>query len=351
MILKKNNWQTLCFYICVLLFYPLVWPRLFVGRLPYWSELSLFTPGLIALLCCFLLLSNPRALLVFFSYRAARIIGIAFSFILLIAFIQLVTLYNGRINYLWSSVYWVAIPLFCAVNRREVEKYLPFFMTILGFATAIQSFHDIRFGGNFYGITGNWNWNASLIMVTFPFICFGVYRYFHAFRKVSFGLNAILVFGGLLAVFFCDSKAAVLALIVAGVCVLILYYRQKLSGADWLRAGIFSLIVLMVLLIILKKQLSVILIEDQRFWFWSGALNLIRDHLWFGSGPELFESVYAPYVSDGYYLGRFVSVHHLHVHNHLLQFAATMGIPALSRLGQCHSFRCNKKSVPGIRCG
>ena len=27
MLLKKNNWQVPCFYICALLFYPLVWAR------------------------------------------------------------------------------------------------------------------------------------------------------------------------------------------------------------------------------------------------------------------------------------------------------------------------------------
>jgi len=321
---KKNNWQVPCFYICALLFYPLVWVRVFTGRLPYWGELNFFTPGLIALLCCSLLLFNPKALFDFFSHRAAKMIGIAFGFILLISLIQYV-----QTNYLWSSVYWIAIPLFCAVNRRQIEKYLPSFMILLGLATIIQSFQELNFGSFLFGIPGNWNWNAALIAVTLPFICLGIYQCFNKRNKILPYLIAFTVLAGIALVLYCESRAAVLALVIACCCILILYYWKKIPLVYWLRVGMLLAIIGIILLGLFKEQIFVILKDDQRFFLWSGVFGLIEQNLWFGCGPEFFESAYAPHLSADYYLGRLVSARHPHVHNHLLQFAATMGIPAL----------------------
>jgi O-antigen ligase/polysaccharide polymerase Wzy-like membrane protein len=328
-VFKKNNWQVLSFYICVLLFYPLVWIRLFTGRLPYWSELNLFTPGLIALLCCSLLLFNAKALFFFFSCRVARTIAMVFGFILLIAFIQIIVCYKGQISSLWSSVYWIAIPLFCAVNRRKVEKYLPFFMIILGLATAMQSFQDFRFSNQCYGIPGNWNWNACLIAISFPFICFGVHKYFCKNHKISLTINAFLIIVASVLIFYCEAKAVILALLIACCSIIVLHYWRKIPWIYWLRAGIILAILGIILLGMFKEHLFVFFEDDQRLSLWKGAFSLIGRNLWFGCGPELFESAYAPHISANYYLGRFVSVRHPHTHNHLLQFAATMGIPAL----------------------
>jgi len=318
-----------CFYICALLFYPLVWGRVLTGRLPYWGELNLFTPGLIALLCCSLLLFNSKTLFDFFSHRAARMIGMTFGFILLISLIQLIICYDGQINYLWSSVYWIAIPLFCAVNRRQVEKYLSPFMILLGLATVIQALQEFRFGNLLYGIPGNWNWNATLIAVTFPFICLGVYRYFRKYDKILPYLITFLVLAGIALILYCESRAAVLGLIVACCSILILYYWRKFPLVYWLRVGMFLAVIGIILLGLFKEQVFVILEDEQRLFLWRGAFGLIEQNLWFGCGPELFESAYAPHISADYYFGRLVTARHPHAHNHLLQFVATMGIPAL----------------------
>ena len=83
------------------------------------------------------------------------------------------------------------------------------------------------------------------------------------------------------------------------------------------------------MLSIFREHLFVILKDDQRIFLWAAALDLIKDNLWFGCGPDLFESAYAPHISADYYFGKYISTNHPHAHNHLLQFAATMGIPAL----------------------
>ena len=202
-------------------------------------------------------------------------------------------------------------------------------MILLGLATIIQSFYDFYFSGRFYGLPGNWNWNATLIALTLPFLCFGIYRYFRKHDKVSFWLSAFVAFGGVALILYCQSKGTVLALIIACCSILILRYWRKMPWVYWLRTGIFLVVIGIILLWIFAEQLFIVFREDQRFFLWSGALGLIRENLWFGCGPDLFESAYAPHIPISYYLGRLVATLHDHVHNHLLQFAATMGIPAL----------------------
>lgn len=326
---KKNNWQVIYFYICVLLFYPLVWPRLFAGRLVYWSDVNLFTPGLIALLCCFLLLLNAKCLSSFFSCRAAKFIAAAFSFILLISFIQIIVCYDGQVNYLWSSLYWGAIPLFCAVNRREIEKYLPFFIILLGLTTIVQSFEELNLGSRLVGIPGNRNWNAGLIALSFPFICLGIHKFFRKKYKISISAIIFLTIIAGVLMFHCESKAVVISLIIAVCSIVVLRYWRKFPLIYWLRGGVLLAVLGVVFFVVFKEHLFAFLKYDQRVSLWSAAFDLIGQNLWFGCGSELFESAYAPYISADYYFGKFTSIRHPHAHNHFLQFAATMGIPTL----------------------
>ena len=336
---RKDDWRILIFFICALLFYPLLWPRLFIGRLVYWGELNLFTPALFALLCISLLLFDSKALLSFFSSRAAKLFAAAFAFIVLISFIQLVVCYKWQFNYLWGSLYWMAVPLFCAVNRREVEKYLPFFLAVLGLATLIQTSQELIFRLLPVGIPGNWNWNASLIAVSVPFICFLVYKYLYRHYKISLSLIVFLLITGICLMFYCKSKAAILSLITACGVLLVLRYWKRIPGVYWSVFGVLLLVSGMILIYLIRDHVSTYLKNDQRLLLWKAALDLIGQKPWFGSGSDVFESCYAPYIPVDYYLGRLVSVRHNHTHNHFLYFAATMGIPALIVWVQC-TFLC-----------
>ncbi len=328
-IFRKNDWLVLSFYICALLFYPLVWPRLFMGRLVYWGELNLFTPASISLLCCSLLLFKAKSLLDFFSSRTARLVAAAFAFITLISLIQLFVCYPGHLNYLWSSIYWIAIPLFCAVNRREVEKYLPFFLMVLGFATLVQTSQEFIFKRMPVGIPGNWNWNASLIAVSVPFICFIIYKCLRRRHyKISLSIIVFLLISAVVLLYYCKSKAAILGLVIACGSMFILRYWKKIPQVYWLRLGVLFIVLGIVFLYLVRERVFIYLKNDQRLLLWEAALDLIAQKPWLGCGPDTFESCYAPCIPIGYYWGILVSIRHNHAHNHFLYFAATMGIPA-----------------------
>jgi len=327
--IRKINWRVLSFYICALLFYPLVWPRLFTGRLEFWGEVNLFTPALLAILCYSLLLFDVKALSAFFSSRPARLVGAAFVFILFVSLIQLVICYPGYLKYWWSSVYWIAVPLFCAVNRREIEKYLPFFLTVLGLATLFQTSQELVFKRSPVGIPGNWNWNASLIAVSVPFICYIIYKYSRRYYKVSLPVAALLLIAATGLMFLCKSKAAILGLIIACGVLLILRYWKKIPGIYWFRLGILFVVLGMIFLYLIRERIFIYLKNDQRLLLWGAALDLIGQKPWIGCGSDIFESFYGPCIPAAYYWGKLVSIRHNHAHNHFLYFAATMGIPAL----------------------
>jgi O-antigen ligase len=328
-IINKDNWQILLFYIAALLFYPLVWERLFVGRLAFWSELNLLNSGLLTLLCLSLLLFYSKLFINFLSYKKSRIPVFAFLIIFFVSIVQLVICYGWHIDYLWSSLYWIMIPVFCAVNYREIEKLFPYFMIFLFIASIIQSLVDISIGYFIYGISGNWNWNASLLAVTLPFVCWGIHRLFYRRKIIIFSLITIVTLVGLMLIFACQSKAALLSLFISSCFLLILYFWPKFSLWTWGKIVLVLFIIVLVLFYLLRNQFFLFIEEDQRFSLWAGVLNLISQKPLWGCGPELFESAYAPFVPASYYLGRLVDIRHTHAHNHLLHFAATMGIPAL----------------------
>lgn len=325
----KNNWRVICFFICALLFYPLSWSRLFLGKVPYWGEFYAFTPGIFALAVIILLLSAPKAFTSFSSFYFAKFPVGLFAVFGVVAFLQVLLLHFNNINYLWSSLYWIVIPLFCAVNFKSIEKLLPYFMAFLAVTTLVLSCSYIFLNDECLGLPGNRNWNGSLIAVTFPFISYLIYKYSGKNNKAWICVTSILAVVGIVLLLFCESKATLLSLITAAVFILTLRYWHKIPLGYWIRGGFLLIILAIVLSIIFKKQIAGIIEEDQRIPLWSGVVSLIELHPLTGCAPDLFESAIAPHMSEDYYFGRFASIRHLHAHNQLLHIGATMGIPAL----------------------
>ena len=329
MLEQGRKWRIICFFICALLFYPLSLIRIFIGRVPYWGELYVFTPGVLALTVIVLLLSDLKKIAAFFSFSFARFFAILLAVFGVVAFLQFFTLYPDHINYLWSSFYWIVIPLFCAVNHKKVEKLLPYFMALIAIITFIQSGYYIFINDECFGLPGNRNWNGSLIIVTFPFVSYLFYLYSGKVNKYWLGGTLIWAVIGVALVVFCESKAALLALMAAVSFILILRYWRKLPATYWVRGGGILIALAIVTLFLLKDYVVVLLEDDQRIFLWNGVIALIKDNPVLGCGPELFESAIAPYMPEDYYLGLLVSLRHLHAHNQLLHIGAAMGIPVL----------------------
>ena len=329
MLEQKNNWRVICFFICALLFYPLSWSRLFLGRMPYWGEFYAFTPGIFSLAVFVVLLSAPKTFTSFFSSSFARFSGVLFAVFGVIASLQILLFHPGNINYLWSSLYWSVIPLFCAVNQKNIERILPYFMAFIALATLTLSCNYIFLNDECLGLPGNRNWNGSLIAVTFPFISYLFYKYLGKINKVWIFGTFILALVGIVLMVFCESKAALLSLVIAAGFILVLRYWYKIPLAYWIRGGFLLLIMTIILLVLFKNQVVGLIEEDQRIPLWDGVIGLIKNYPVTGCSPELFESAIAPHMSEDYYFGRFASIRHLHAHNQFLHIGATMGIPAL----------------------
>jgi tetratricopeptide (TPR) repeat protein len=319
-------------FASVLLCYPLIWPRLLYGRFVLYSDVVLCSSSSVALLAVGLLLINVKDLSAFFASPNRLLFpGFPFAFIFFIALLQPYQFNYYSFAYFFNSVCLIFLPLISAVLYRQFYKNIPWLFVVLGFITVLQSFHDMRSTGMLYGICGNWNWNATLLAVAIPFVWL-VFKYFakRYSKTLAFKIESILLFlpVGYL-ILRCQSKATFIAIIFGILFLAICRIWNKIPKRFWLWGMPVVLLILIGIAFKYNQSLIDFLRKDTRIYLWEGVIDVIFRNLWVGTTPSLFESKYAQFIPDEYYLNYFATDRNTHPHNHLLYIAATMGLPAL----------------------
>ena len=216
--------------------------------------------------------------------------------------------------------------------RKELTSGLPRVMAILWFL-------NIAFiAGNTvlqksiapFGLAGNANWNAALLIITtiWSLYLLSTAKWEGTFAKAYFFFicGLLLITGGW-SFLRCNSRAALLALCAAGLLAAYLEYGYKYRKAclTALLAGITGLAVFATIPAgnrILTERIA----EDVRIPLWEGCIKLIGDNWMTGTAPSLFESEFAPYVPEDYFMRDNAAVRCNHPHNHFLFFAAAFGM-------------------------
>ncbi len=249
---------------------------------------------------------------------------------------------NYSLDYFFSSMAWISVPLFVALNHKYFEKYLPYFLALLALLNYIQatkeivafsmlfSWYDALQSSHPCGISGNWNWNGALLVISTPFLMLSIAK-LGRLLKWNFiavkALNILVVVLTFYYIYLCDSKGVWGALVMATLLYLGVQYRNKIS-IIWILWGI--LVALIVVVIFLYSggiaKVGAFLMRDVRMELWTGTLRLIGDNFFFGIGQPLFESAYASYNPVEYYLNFFATDRNPHPHNHLLFFLVSNGI-------------------------
>jgi hypothetical protein len=316
----------------VLLCYPLVWPRLWYGRFALYNDLVFWSPSSIALLTAGLLLINFKEFSYFFaSLNRLLFPGLPFAFIFFIALLQPCISGYYSFAYFFNSVCLIFVPLISAVLYRQFYKNLPWLFAILGLISVLQSFHDTRGTGMLYGVCGNWNWNATLMAIALPFTWL-IFKYFARRHSKTFAFKTVAILFFLpvgYLILRCQSKATLIAILFGILLFIICRIWEKIPKRFLLWGIPFVLIILIGIALKYNQFLIDFLRKDIRVYLWEGALDVISHNLWVGTTPSLFESQYAQFVPDEYYLNYFAADRNTHPHNHFLYIAATMGIPVL----------------------
>ena len=128
-----------------------------------WAGITIFTEGLFVLLAAGFLLFRWETFLNLLK-NTSWSVKICAGFLLASGVIHWLIGGYYRPEYLGLSLLWVAIPAFAAVYRNDLERKLPVLLGIFWLFNVIVCCLSESLTGQMFGMTGNWNWSASLLV-------------------------------------------------------------------------------------------------------------------------------------------------------------------------------------------
>ena len=302
-------------YLLIVLQYPLAWGRLF-DSVPYWHEFQLIPSGGIGLIALILLLPDLERVTDFCRSlrRSARwplwALGLLLCCSLFYSYYGLEAMLLGPER--------LFLLLLAAVHYRAFRKTLPLFLLLLAAASCAVNLREFLQHRMLFGLTGNWNWSATLLLVGFPALGLLLRRRWAVAVGAGLGLAAAL------SGYPAFSRGALLAAAAAALILLLLRYPRYARRLLPLAA-----LAVLVLAVIGHHRLPELLQQDNRPALWRASLALGADNLLAGVGPTAFESALPAYLPEDYFLSRYAASRHTHPHNELLYWWNSWGLAGL----------------------
>ncbi len=299
-------------------------PAMLVGN--YANMTMIFPRWEFALLASALILFQWNRLIRLFKSMSRW--SVAAFFVLLLS-----ALGHFFVNSYWTleslglNLIFLTVPLFAALNRNELKRLIPPFMCVIWVINILVSLFQNLSGKALGGISGNWNWNASLILVTTPFILHLIYRKTENKAARICVMSIPLLLSGWLF-FASGSRAAVLGLIGAAYVFILLHHHGRKRKILLYASLVFLLAGTAVATMFATAHIDSLIQNDIRPMLWESTAAMIADHP-LGVGAESFENSYIPYKTAEYFLHRHMAWRTLHPHNEFLNIAVRLGIPAL----------------------
>ena len=318
------NIMPLIFLLCVFLLYR---PMMMLGT--FANAVSILPRWDIALLAGALILLNGKNLIRILRSMNRWEIGAL-----------LILLFSGMIHFfrngfftaesLGSNLIFLIVPLLGCCAKKELLKIFPPFFSILWFWNSIlfvsQRMRDVAG----VGLPGNWNWNASLILVCTPFLLYEIYLHRDQLGGKTMGriLSGVVLAISLILFLKSNSRGAVLVLAVAAM--IILFVLADSRRRKWILFGGCGLFFAAVaaLLFVFPEKLVPLMSSEIRPALWESSLQMLKDFP-FGVGAESFEDRFIPYKTLEYFMNPHAALRTVHPHNELLNLALLLGIPAM----------------------
>lgn len=301
-------------YALLVLQYPLVWERLWKS-VPLWDAFPLIQSGLLGAATLALLLADlPRV--IDFCRRCRGAMRLPLWALGLLGIHSLLYFHTGMEAMLTGPARGLLL-LLAAVHFRVFARTLPAVLFGLAGLSAVIAVREYFTGGYPYGLTGNWNWSGTLLLVGFPAL--GVLLH----RRIGFIVGWLAAVALLVAAYPGLSKGALLAGCAAPLILLA-------AGHPRFRRPLFYTAIGVVLVggIVFHRQLAAFLASDIRLPMWRATLRLSLDHWFTGGGPARFDSEIMPYLGVDYFWSSPVE-RHLHPHNEILYLWSTWGVAGL----------------------
>ena len=337
----KGNIILGIFSLVILLFYPLVYPKVFGIIHSYYAYLLFITLPLLSMLSFagILIYSNYDSLRNdFVKYRYMYVVVIILAIIVFIGnFFRGSGLFEIKLSNFFASLAIVIIPFFIRIMVNEInfQRWLAELVLWFYFANVFIVIIG-RVKGRFaYGLPGNTNWQASLAIILLPLIFYYIVKWVP--KKINYWGGHFIIMALFCAisswlVLVANSKGAILA-IGAGVFFYITgCFCNKSTKKTIVLSGFMGMFLLVVGTIVALKMDVKLIDNDIRSHLWNGTVNLLMDdyNYIFGipgnAGNGMFETAFSSYNSPEYYLSKIASGRNNHPHNQLLYIFVSYGI-------------------------
>ena len=238
---------------------------------------------------------------------------------------------NGRYSFeaLGESLVWILLPLSAYVYYDAFRLFLPPAIALLGLWDLTVSGIQYHSGELVFGIAGNTNWNASLLLISLPFLARQLMKTLRYFRFPF--LPSLLISGtvsayGIWIFGACASRGAAIALALTGL--VFFYLRLTPRGRVLFRYIALAAFLCSLLCIISFASSAVQKIADRedRLVFYKATVWLIAEHPVFGVGGVSFENEFVRFKPEDYFSRMRNAPRTNHPHNDVLFMAASFGI-------------------------
>ena len=320
----QGYYVPLTLFAAALFYYPAFWVTPFHPH-----NLPAVTTGALALLsCAFLLFDFRRTVAALAGMRRSSIAGICVFFCIGTGHFFVNRQYP--LNALGESLVWIVLPLTVYVFHEAFRALLPYFLALLGFFDLLVSAYQYHHGSLVFGIPGNTNWNAALLLVSVPFLAYKLYGFLknrlHLPRVILLPVIGTVAGSGAWLFAACASRGATLALGIASL--VFLFLRLSMRGKRIL-CGVVLVLALSGVLCLLGPAsgwLKRFAAQEDRLVIYQSTLALIAEHPLFGVGGVSFEDAFVPFKPEDYFKREHNAVRTDHPHNDILFMTASFGI-------------------------
>lgn len=320
----------LILFLTILLSFPLL-VVLPAGTLSFQSLICIFSIESISMLSIAILILKKDSLTNFFTFHPVP--GVALTAVLTIELLHFMLIGNYGSRDFFFSITLFVIPLAIYAYSSEVKSNIVQFLSLIWLINSIHCIEQAINKSNCIGISGNQNWNASLLLATTPFAVYFIVKHLSEknistnIKLISYSIPCLV---SLYLIYLCDSRGAWLSLIAVGFILFVVYLPGS-KTKFLLRFSIYSLLLLVLFILFKGHVLAGFLFNDVRFSLWHSTVRLFLDNPLLGVSCPSFESAYAQYRPIDYFIkSHYFAFRTTHPHNELLYILACFGIFGLA---------------------
>lgn len=330
---KSSAINFICIFILfstILLSFPFL-VLLPSGTISFQSLICLFSIETISMLSIILLILKKDTLYYFLTCHIVP--AVALTLVLTVELLHFMFIGNYGSRDFFYSIALFAIPLAVYAYAYEVKSFIVHFLSLFWIINSIHCIEQAVNKSNCIGISGNQNWNASLILATTPFAVYFIVKNLSEknistnIKLISYSIPCLV---SLYLIYLCDSRGAWLSLLAVSFIAFIIYMPGS-KTRFLLRFSIYSLLLIVLFILFKGHVLAGFLFNDVRFSLWHSTTRLFMDNPFLGVSCPSFESAYAPYRPIDYFIkSHYFAFRTTHPHNEFLYILACFGIFGLA---------------------